>query len=221
MAADKDADDALGKTTTLISSIADNSNITLDPDLDAYFVGDILVNQTTGALTQVSALLSAASTLESGKNDDNKIAYVEARDGFAASTGNIATELGKAIKGNVDGSVKAALAADGEAVAAAADKLLTISKTNDHAALRIAAEDVSRKMHALTFKADDQMEKLLNSRNAGFRNIIIERLGIALLVVLAGVALSFTVVRSITRPVTSINLPHGQADTWRSQRCCT
>ena len=202
--AGKAPDDALAKTTNLISSISDNSNITLDPDLDAYFVGDILVNQATGVLTQVNSLLNASTALNTTKSDDNKVAYAEARDGFAASAGNIATELAKAIKGNVDNSAKPALFAKGEAVAAAAAKLTEAAKTADHNLVSPAADELAQKVQELTFSADDEMEKLLNTRNDGFHATIVERLGIALVVMFVGAFIAFIVVRSITRPLALI-----------------
>ena len=204
VAAGKDPADALAKTLDLNSTISDNSNITLDPDMDAYFVGDILVNQATGVITQVSNLVSAAHELNDAKTDDNKVAYAEARDGFVASAGNIATELGKALKGNTDGSLAPALSADGDAVAKAAEKLLAVAKAEQHSALINAANDLSGAVKALTLKSDDQMEHLLKARNAGFRAIIVERLGIATIVVLVGIILAFVVVRSITRPLAVI-----------------
>jgi hypothetical protein len=80
--------DAAAKAAALISAISDNSNITLDPDLDAYFVGDILVNQAQGVLQQTNNLINATHDLEQDKSDDHKIAFAEARDGAIASAGN-------------------------------------------------------------------------------------------------------------------------------------
>jgi len=52
------------KIAEAISAASDNSNITLDPDADAYFVGDLLVNQSEGILQRTSDLVSAAQNLK-------------------------------------------------------------------------------------------------------------------------------------------------------------
>lgn len=101
--------DAGARASELISLLSDNSNITLDPDGDAYFVGDMLVNQATGILNQAKALITAAHDLGAAATDDNKTAYAEARDGLLSSSGNLSTDMAKAIKGNADGKVQAKL----------------------------------------------------------------------------------------------------------------
>src|SRR5579863_734177 len=106
VAGGKDPAGATKKTFDLISAISDDSNITLDPDSDAYFVGDIIVNQAPAILAQTGSLISAARDLDKAKTDDLEIAYGEARDGAASAADNFASDFAKALKGNTDGSVK-------------------------------------------------------------------------------------------------------------------
>ena len=200
----KDPSDALAKTTDLISSLSDNSNITLDPDGDAYFVGDILVNQATGVLVQTKTLLNAAHDLDSALTDDHKIAYAEAHDGVATSAGNMAADLGKAIKNNADGSLKKSLGSDGQIVAAAVDALVQTSKGSDRNALLSSANDLSKKIADFTVKNDSEMERLLQSRINGFYKVLVTRLGIAFLSVLLGMIIALCVIRSITKPLSLI-----------------
>ncbi len=208
---------AAGKSTDLISTISDNSNITLDPDGDAYFIGDIIVNQAPGVLSQVSNLLAAAHDVDADNNDDHKIAFAEARDAVATSAGNLATDLGKAIKGNADGSLKQSLEADGAAIATAAAKLNAAAKTPDRGALAATAKDLMQKMHGFIAKSNDEMERLLNARDAGFYKVLITRLGIAMAAVLTGAAIFWIIIRSITKPISLITnlmgrLTHGELD---------
>ncbi len=203
-AAGKESGDVVGKTTDLISSISDNSNITLDPDGDAYFIGDIIVNQGTGVLVQTSSLLSAAQDMDREPSDDHKIAYAEARDGVASSAGNLAVDLGKAVKGNDDGSLGNALGAGGKVIADATAKLAVATKNTDHAVLTTAAADVSHRLQGFIAKNSDEMERLLNVRIAGFYRVLVMRLGIATAAVLAGGAIFFVIIRSITRPISVI-----------------
>lgn len=202
----KNADQALAKSSAFISYLSDASNITLDPDGDSYFVGDILVNQATGVITQASALVSAAHDLDTDKDksDDHRIAFAEARDGVATSMGNLTTDLTKALKGNPDGTIKQNLEADGKALSDAADKLAAAAKTDDHKALTVAASNLIQLTKAFTAKSNDEMMYLLNDRIAGFHSVLISRLGIVLAVVIFGALIFLVVVRSVTKPLHSI-----------------
>jgi len=200
----KNADDALSKATDLNSSISDNSNITLDPDADAYFVGDIVVNQSTGALVQIKALHEASKVFETDKSDDKKIAFAEARDGLMTSTGNLLTDLNKAMTNNADGTVCQALETDGKTVAAALEKFTEATKTNNHTTLLVAAADLGEKIRILRDKNNEEMLRLLSARNDGFYKTLAFRLSISFLAMLLGIIISFAVVRSITRPLAII-----------------
>ena len=206
----KNVTDALSKTTDLISAASDNSNITLDPDTDAYFVGDIIVNQATGVLMQTYNLLGAAQDMDADKSDDHKIAYAEARDGLSTSAGNLATDLGKALKGNADGSVRTSMEADGKELATSVEKVVAASKTEDRAALKTAADHLVASTKAFTVKSADEMEHLLNVRIDGFYSVLYTRLLIAFVSVLLGALVSWVVVRSITKPLGLITGLMGQ-----------
>ena len=197
----KDQGDIVAKVTDLISTISDNSNITLDPDGDAYFVGDILVNQATGVLTQSSNLLGAAGELDKNPNDDSRIAFAEARDGLVTSAGNVATDLAKAFKGNNDGSLKQALEKDGAAIADSVARVAEISKGRDYSKLPAAIGLLHDTVHAFIIRNDEQMERLLKDRIYGFHKMLVTRLGIALAAVMIGSGIGFAIGRSITRPL--------------------
>ena len=200
----KDADDLIGKTTDLISTLSDNSNITLDPDGDAYFVGDIIVNQATGVLSQTANFVAAAKNMAGTPTDDQKIAFAEARDGIATSAGNLATDLAKGFKGNADGSLKAALEADGKAVADAAAAVAAAAGSMNMNAIATASDDLAHKTQALTLKTNDEMERLLNARIQGFDDTMLKRLSIVSLLTVIGGAIFFMIVRSVTKPIAVI-----------------
>lgn len=204
LASGKETGDLISKTTDLISSISDNSNITLDPDGDAYFIGDIIVNQATGVLTQTSNLVSAASDLDKEASDDHKIAYAEARDGITTSAGNVAADLGKAIKGNSDGSLQQSLDANGKKIADLSAKIVDITKGTNRKELNTTATELTQKMQSFVAKNNDEMERLLTVRNNGFYQVLITRLGIASLAVFGGAVAFFLVIRSITKPISQV-----------------
>ena len=199
----KEPGDLVGKTTEIISAVSDNSNITLDPDSDAYFVGDIIVNQSTGVLVQTKSLLNAAP--DANKDDDHKIAYAEARDGIASSAGNLATDLSKAIKGNPDGSLKQVFEEDGKSIAVATNGVIEATKTGNTANLNGSINDLREKVRIFSIKNADQMQRLLNNRIAGFYHILVMRLAISFAVIIAGTVIFLLIVRSIVRPLKQIS----------------
>ena len=205
--------DAISKVTDVVSSVSDNSNITLDPDTDAYFVGDIIVNQLTGVSTQTKSLLDALADAETDRQTlpdhkttmDHKIAFAEAKDGLASSAGNVATEINKAIAGNADGSVKAALAAKAKALADAADQVSAAIKAADAIKVRAAAAAVIKAANDLNTPLCDEMEKLLKARIDGFHHVVMAHLAMAFALLLVGAFISLRVVRSITTPLRNIS----------------
>ncbi|MDE1900305.1 MAG: HAMP domain-containing protein [Alphaproteobacteria bacterium] len=193
-----DADAALADE---ISAASDNSNITLDPDNDAYFVGDMLVNQGEGILQKTSDLVAAAQILQKGKTDDAEMAFATARDELATMAGNYAADLAKSIKGNADGQLKGNINAVASAVGAATDKLSAAAKANDYTAVIATAPDVMSSVNAAFPHLDDEMDRLLKARIAGFRDTIISRTAISLFFAVLGMIICWVVVRSVTRPI--------------------
>lgn len=201
---DNTISDIIGKTSDLIVTVSDNSNITLDPDADAYFVGDMIVNQTTGVLTQTSNLLSSAKSVDAEASDDNKIAYAEARDGIIAISGNVVNETNKAMKNNSDGSLKQSLDADSKAIAGSVEKLIEATKGKNRENLTSAASDLNQKIVAYASKLNVEMDRLLNARISSFYATIRDRLSITAIAVLLGGGVLWTILRSITKPLSTI-----------------
>jgi methyl-accepting chemotaxis protein len=207
----KESGDVIGKIGELISALSDNSNITLDPDGDSYFIGDIIFNQATGVLVRASELLRAMNAADFATNDETKITYAEANNFMLFYAGNISNNLRKAIKNNTDGSLKASLEADGQAFADAITAFEGVVKNSDHstanidhAAVNTTAQQVMEKVRVLSLKSKDEMERLLEKRNAGFYNDMFTRLGMASLVTLLGVIVCFLIIRSVSKPMATV-----------------
>jgi methyl-accepting chemotaxis protein len=185
------------KTTALISAIADNSNITLDPDGDAYFIGDVSVNQAISVLVHARELVTAATALDANANDETVIAYAKARDGLALSAETLAGDLRKAFKNNADGTLKHELSAESDALAAAVAAVIRASNSNDRAALSGAVENLAGVWHVFIQKNNQSMLRLLHGRIDGFHAVILHRLGLSFMVTLLGMAVFFLIVRSL------------------------
>ena len=198
------ATDTNTKVSAEIAAASDNSNITLDPDADAYFVGDMLVNQSETILQKTSDLVAAAEALKKEKTEDSLMAFAVARDEVATGAGNFSSDLAKAIKGNPDGSLKNSIGVDGKALTTLMDKLSAAAVVNDYAAVSSTAPEVLNAVAAIMPKLDDEMERLLNARIEGFHGVLHTRIGISLIFIFLGTLAALFVIRSISRPVSAI-----------------
>jgi methyl-accepting chemotaxis protein len=197
----KDSSGLSAKIVNLFSSISDNSNITLDPDMDTYYIGLILVNQAPELLKHASALVDAARDLESEATVDRKVAFAQARDGVASVASDLLKSLAKAIKGNQDGSMRDALEGEGKAIAAAAGKVAAAAATGDNQTIAAAAGELSQRIHGLLPKGDDELERLLGARIDGYHSAIATHLSIVFVSLLAGAIIFRMITRSISEPL--------------------
>ena len=201
---DKEADGLVGKVVELISTLSDNSNITLDPDGDTYFIGDIVVNQSAALLMHADELIQSVRAVDSDPSEDHKIAYAEARDGVIASAGSVATDLAKAVKNNTDGTLKQSLEEDGKVIAGLAAKLVETAQGSDRGALVAAAHKLNKDIYSFAAKNNDELERLLNVRIDGYYHVLETRIAIAAITVLLGLLIMGMIIRSITAPLSLV-----------------
>jgi methyl-accepting chemotaxis protein len=197
-------DDAASKLSDAISMASDNSNITLDPDSDAYYVGDMLVNQAEGVLLRSRDLIAAARALQRERTEDGVVAFAVARDGLGGFSGNLSGDWAKAVKGNADGALQAQIGAMAEGVNAGLSDLAKAAKDDDYAAVLKMAPEVQTKITAILPKIDDSMAQLLDARIAGFHATVYARLALLLGLTAFGVLAATLVIRSISSPIVQI-----------------
>ena len=109
--------DALSSVQKLASRIGDDSNLTLDPDLDTYYLQNIVIGRLPGLVSQLGemqTLLRAANT--SGSLSSEQGARLVFLDSLLRSTADgVKSDLAAAYRGNADGNLRrnvdAALAA--------------------------------------------------------------------------------------------------------------
>jgi methyl-accepting chemotaxis protein len=195
----RNADSVSTKIMALFSLISDNSNITLDPDMDAYYIGFVLINQAPDLLKHGSALVNAARDLESEATDDRKVAFAQARDSVASVASDLSKNLAKAIKGNQDGSARGALEGVGKAIAAAAGKVATAAAAEDSKTIAAAADELSQSIHDFLPKGDDELEHLLRARMAGYHFAITTHLTIVFVSLLVGAIIFRAITQSISK----------------------
>ena len=100
--------DALSSVQKLASRIGDDSNLTLDPDLDTYYVQNIVIGRLPGLVSQLGemqTLLRAAKT--SGSLSSEQRARLLFLDSSIRSTADgVKSDLAAAYRGNADGSLR-------------------------------------------------------------------------------------------------------------------
>ncbi|MCW2316972.1 methyl-accepting chemotaxis protein [Rhodoblastus acidophilus] len=197
-------DAALPKLLEAITAASDNSNITLDPEADAYFVGDLLVNQTQAILQRSNELVGAARALQQSKSEAATIEFAVASTSLASAAVSFANDWSRAVNGNADGALRAALGPTIEPIVKLLPQLAEAAKAHDVAAILALEPDVESRILTALPKLDDAMQQLLEARVKGYRAVVLERLGVSLAAALVGLIIALVVVRSITRPIVKI-----------------
>jgi signal transduction histidine kinase len=103
--------DLLAKMQQLASRIGDDSNLTLDTDLDSYYLQNILVDQLPNLLGRLGELRMVTSEAAGAATPSNENkAHVLVLNGLIGSaTGEIKNNLTAAYRGNADESLKQAV----------------------------------------------------------------------------------------------------------------
>lgn len=208
-----------GRTATeamqvLIAKIADGSNLTLDPDLDSYYLMDAVT-------VRIPAMAAAAATIRTelpkvGADGAGlaALADVETQRGrFADAMASLTVALDKATAGNADGSVGPALATPrADALKTGRDFLDTLNATlsaviagrTDGAAASEAVKSaamVTPALDALWRASNDNLEALLEARHGRLGSALARNLLIVGLFAALTAGLVVTVTLAITRPI--------------------
>ncbi|EGY02364.1 methyl-accepting chemotaxis sensory transducer [Nitrospirillum viridazoti Y2] len=196
----------------LIAQIGDKSNLILDPDLDSFYVMDIVLVKLPDLQDQTTGL--RAVTHQAG---DNKVDLFVALGGVKALLSGVDSSATSAYGGNADGSVKKALEAPVAALQKAAGALTAGAEKGSVA----DAETLSalKTQDALYTAASADLERLLNARISGFKATQLRVLLISLaLFAVAGGAVYLVVRRFVITPLSDLTgamsgLAQGRLDT--------
>src|SRR5262252_2501564 len=165
----------LAKMQQLASRIGDDSNLTLDTDLDTYYLQNILVEQLPkllGRLGELRMVTSGAAGVASPSNETS--AHVIVLDGLIESaTGEIKNKLTAAYRGNSDGSLKRAVDSTYAALSSSTDAFVGRVKASsadggatetNNAALGREYEAVVSSANRAWTVSESQLDRLLQSR---------------------------------------------------------
>ena len=197
----------------LLAKVGDASNLILDPDLDSYYVMDMLVTKLPAAFDASAALKRNLTTVAAAPSDDGRISLVAARGAFDALAAATQNSLASGIAGNPDGHVKAALAGPtSEFVAAAATLSTAVSEATAALApgattkpdlakvttAQVAFIDSADKLNAAV---NAELSRLLEVRIGGFNSRLMTMLAVAGALVLLVFAVCALFIRSILRTI--------------------
>jgi methyl-accepting chemotaxis protein len=191
----KDLSSELDAGKTLIGAVADNSNLTLDPDLDSFYAMDAATVRIPGIATAAVALGQAIA--EPSTNAARIVHVAFAVDHLQTSSDDAASSLASAIKGNAAGDTAKALSAPTAALKAAADSLLEQGRAvlDGREAQGVGASQAAllTQIDATWTPTNAELGRLLQVRVDGFYHKITVNLAFAGLFMIVATVLSFTI----------------------------
>lgn len=160
----------------LAARIADQSNLTLDPDLDTYYVQDTLTVKLPDLIDQVAAIGEAARAIAAAGTADEaaRVDYLVRKGVLTGLVEGFASDIAGAYRGNADGQLKPKLDRSwidlNDAVAAFATA--TEAVLADPAGKLTGADSARRtalaKAQAYGTVATAELDRMLNLRIDGF-----------------------------------------------------
>jgi methyl-accepting chemotaxis protein len=205
--------ETLAALRALVARIADQSNLTLDPDLDSYYVMDIVTVKLPDLVDRVAAVADLAIALAArGRVDgDQRTDYLLLKGGLDGTLEGLAGSLAAGLRGNPDGSLKAALEGPAQAATAAIGRLVheldgTIRDGGgaglDGARIAALEEAAHEAQRVLWRTGNTGLARLLDVRISGFFTRMWTSLAITAALFLVVFAFGgVTVVRGVVRPV--------------------
>src|SRR5262249_21515458 len=104
LARDDKLEAAIAAARTLVTKISDGSNLTLDPDLDSYYVMDVVTTKLPEAIDRLGTVLALARAAKTAAklSDDDKAAIVVQLGQFDSATSGAASSADSAFKANAE-----------------------------------------------------------------------------------------------------------------------
>lgn len=204
---------ALGEVTSFIPTVADNSNLSLDPELDTYYLSDSVNNQARALLQKLYDLREATRDLvDDEKNASLLTAFAIARNSMADTGANLQLSLKKSIDGNVDGSVTD-LKPEMDKVQKALDTFSAAVYAKDIKAVDASSVEVVLAVKSFTDSSDDCLVRLLQKRlHRHYKELMINLL-ISFAVFLVGTISAVLIIRSVIHPIKNISNLMGKITT--------
>ncbi len=217
--ADAKANAAIVALRALVTKISDGSNLTLDPDLDTYYLMDLVTNRTTEVQERLGRLIILARDARQSDNlsEEDKLELVLQLARLDTAIGNLGDALEAAARYNTAGTVKAAFGPRldqfrqaFEVFKAETNHALTAFSSRaqrmayDMAPLLSRTKDLAEQTDAIALIATDQLDGLLAQRIAGFQALLWRMLTLAGVALLVAVVTAVMIGRGISRSLSGM-----------------
>ena len=217
-AAGKSPADRMAAATGLISKVSDGSNLTLDPDLDSYYVMDAVAFKMPAFVVAANELAGLVSGVDQKqeRSFDEGAAIVLAKSKVDATYAALVGSLDPAIGANKDGSLgeglkatktalDVAMTALGREAGASLEAIGSGAPVTNASAVTPAMLAVQEAASALWGVSASELDRLLDIRIAGKKSEVQNNLTIvALLMALVG-GLVFFVARGLSGRITRLS----------------
>ncbi|MHB8122920.1 MAG: methyl-accepting chemotaxis protein [Desulfuromonadaceae bacterium] len=191
----------------LIVLVADNSNLTLDPDIDSYYLMDTFVTKLpplAEAITRANLIASRLSNTTLGDRTDLVVLAGQVKTLVEATKKNVRAACGK--NADLCGRLQKPLQ-EVETTTAAFMKIIAASASGN-AVLPSNAAKAANDARSAVFRAHDvvsrELDDLLAKRIAGFRARLISYLSISFVAFLLGIYLNIGCYLSVSRGIVSV-----------------
>jgi signal transduction histidine kinase len=202
--------DALSKAQALAARVGDDSNLTLDPDLDTYYVQSIVVRKLPAFLGRLSELQDFFQTsVEAGSPSLGREVRVPILASLLQSTAReVKSDIEAAYRGNADGNLKGAVDAEISALMLSSSSYLEVLSVStlgvdarDAVAYNQLHESAVRQAIKVWTVLQAELDRLLLQRIANLLERMV--LGLGLIGALGGISLAIAVLtsRHIVRPL--------------------
>ncbi len=195
----------------LIRKISDNSNLTFDPNIDSYYMVDVVASRLPDLLLAVRNLEEAAHLLVARDSFGAKVRLASANGTALALAEAVNTSLEVGFRGNPDGSLKSALSVASDQLTADIRKLL--DHTSAPKVMEIGpSEEIINEGTAAIYASIDrlwhasngQLQRLLQIRVDGLYDRLTFHLTLAGALVAASLILAVLLGRALTGSITGM-----------------
>ncbi len=205
---------ALDATLAHITRIQDSSNLTLDPDLDSYYMQDLVTVKLPAAEAAAIRVLAVAEKMASAQPAPTGLLvdFVSRKGELAGILAGVDSNIAAGLRGNADGKMKAVLDAPAANFAGAKaafmnklDALTAEGQTLAAADLRQAQKALHDANRALSRAATDELDRLLLARIDKLTSERNTDLASSLFVLIGSFFASWWIGRNVLRPIHDIS----------------
>ena len=207
-------DAALDAVLDHIGKVEDGSNLTLDPDLDSYYSQDLVTVKLPALVVAINRSVDAARLVLATDQPTPEmiVVFLTAKGAVISALSGADGDISSGERGNPDGTMKLAIAAPYDRVAAkAADYTRLLEAVTGGSgprpaiqAVAAAQRDLQSATRLLWLASGNEVDHLLGARIEGLNRKLGFSLGATALVLLLSVVLAWKIAASIGRPLAEL-----------------